>query len=310
MHIACAIMHIVTSPTIPLTPWDDLRFFLAMHRGGSQKAAARILRVAHTTIGRRLVALERMLGAELFERHPNGLVLTQAGAALLPRAERVEGEVLAAERELRGADARLEGSVRVTAGDGLVHYVIVPAIAELHRHHPGIAIELRSDTRDLDLSRREADVALRLSRPKEPSLVARRLGAIGFGLFASRAYLEQRGMPRSTSDLSRHDFVGFDASLDDLPQVRWLRRAIGGTGPRWVVRATTTTAQVFACLEGRGIALLGTLVAAREPRLVPLLPRTPTPTRDMWLVVHQDVRPNARVAAVVDWLTRATSSWR
>ena len=291
------------------TSWDDLRIFLAMYRSGSQKAAAQKLRVAHTTIGRRLVALEGALGARLFDRTPNGLALTGAGLALLPRAERVEAELIAAERELRGADAKLEGPVRVTAGDGVVHYVIIPALGELRREHPGIALELRADTRELDLSRREADVAVRLRRPTEPSLVARRVGAMKFGLYASRSYLERRGIPRTLGDLAAHDFIGFDASLDELPQVRWLRRTVGsGKGPRWAVRATTTTAQALACVESQGIALLGTFVAAREPRLVPVLPRAATPSRDMWLVVHADMRRNARVAAVIEWLAKTVAA--
>jgi len=291
------------------TSWDDLRIFLAMYRSGSQKAAAQKLRVAHTTIGRRLVALEGALGARLFDRTPNGLALTGAGLALLPRAERVEAELIAAERELRGADAKLEGPVRVTAGDGVVHYVIIPALGELRREHPGIALELRADTRELDLSRREADVAVRLRRPTEPSLVARRVGAMKFGLYASRSYLERRGIPRTLGDLAAHDFIGFDASLDELPQVRWLRRTVGsGKGPRWAVRATTTTAQALACVESQGIALLGTFVAAREPRLVPVLPRAATPSRDLWLVVHADMRRNARVAAVIEWLAKTVAA--
>ncbi len=275
---------------------------LALQRGGSQKAAARLLGVTHTTVGRRLAVLEKTLGARLFERRPDGLAATPVGTRLLGRAERVEEEVSSAEREVRGADARLEGSVRVTAGDGLVNYVLVPAIAELHREHPGIALELRAETRDLDLSRREADVAVRLRRPQEPSLVARKVGTMSFGLYASAAYLERRGTPRALGDLRRHDLVGFDASLDSAPHVRWLQKAVGDA--RWVVRATTTTAQVLACAESRGIALLGSLIAAREARLVAVLPRSSTPSRDMWLVVHEDMRRNARVTAVLAWLTR------
>jgi DNA-binding transcriptional LysR family regulator len=268
--------------------------------------------VAHTTIGRRIAALEAALGARLFDRTAAGIALTDMGAALLPRAERVESEILAAERDLRGADARLEGSVRITASDGIVHYIVLPGLAELRRAHPGIAIEVRADTRALDLSRREADVAVRLSRPKEPSLVARRLGTLRFGLYASRAYLERRGSPRNMADLEDHDFIGFDASLDELPQVRWLRKTVPASGAskgiRWAVRATTTTAQVVACAESQGIALLGTFVAPREPRLVPVLPRLATPSRETWLAVHRDVRPNARVGAVIDWLVQTMSA--
>jgi DNA-binding transcriptional LysR family regulator len=281
------------------TTWDDLRFALAVGRRRSHKAAARALNVDPTTVGRRLSVLERALQTRLFERTPSGLEPTQEGRAFLAHAERVEQEILAAERELGGADAKVSGSVRITAGDGIVHYVLIPALSELRRMHPGISIEFRADTRALDLSRREADIAIRLARPKEPALIARRFGGTRFALYASRSYLERRGTPRALEDLAAHDFIGFDAALDDLPQLRWLRRNV--PAPRWCVRATTTTAQVLACAEGLGIALLATFVA-REPRLVSVLPGVEPPVRPTWLVVHQDMRRRARVEAVMDWL--------
>lgn len=282
--------------------WDDLRVVLAVHRRGSHGGAGRLLGVDPTTIGRRVSALESALGTRLFDRTPSGLVPTEAGLTLCARAAQVEEHVLAAERELGGADAKLEGSVRITAGDGIVQYVLLPALAELRREHPGISIELRADTRALDLSRREADVAVRLARPTEPSLVARRLGPMAMGLYASRGYLDRRGTPRALADLAKHDLIGFDDSLDGLPQVRWLRAGVGE--PRWVVRATTTLAQVAACAEGHGIALLGAFVGPREPRLVPVMPTVRPPPRDAWLVVHEGVRKRARVAAVMNWISR------
>ncbi|MCE9573134.1 MAG: LysR family transcriptional regulator [Deltaproteobacteria bacterium] len=288
----------------PTLDWGDLRFVLAAHRRASHGGAARDLGVDPTTVGRRIASLEEAFGTRLFDRTPGGLVATAAGQALVARAERAEAELLAAERELGGVDARLAGPVRVTAGDGIIHYAVIPALPALHRAHPDIVVELRADTRALDLSRREADVALRLARPREPSLVARRVGAMRFGLYASRAYLDRRGAPRRAAELAGHDLVGFDASLDDLPQVRWLRRQVGA--PRWTVRATTTTAQVLACAAGAGIALVGTFIAPHEPRLVPVLPALQPPPRDLWLVMHQDLRGTARVAAVSAWLAAAT----
>ena len=282
--------------------WDDLRVFLAVQRTGSHGGAGRALRVDPTTVGRRIGALEREAGVGLFVRTPAGLALTPAGKRLLPRAERIEIEVLASERELRGSIAEVQGPLRLTAGDGLVHYVLVPGLAELRREHEGLELELRADTRTLDLSRREADVAVRLSRPTQPALVARKLGSMRFALYGSRDYLERRGTPRGLRDLGSHDWIGFDETLDLVPQNRWLRRAV--RAPRWVVRANTTTAQVLACAEGHGLALLPTFVAPREPRLVPLLPRVVGPARDAWAVFHSDMRDNPRVGAVVRWLSR------
>lgn len=280
--------------------WDDVRVFLAVHRLGSHKRAARQLGVNATTVGRRIGALEQSLGARLFARTPEGLHTTAAGLGLVSHAERMELEALELQRELAGADRRLEGLVRVTASDGLLHYVLLPALAEFRRAHPALALELRSDTRVLDLSRREADVALRLLRPKEPSLVARRLGVLQLALFASREYLQSRGAPRGLGALSAHDWIGFDAALDELPQVKWLRRSVPEL--RYVLRTNTTTAQVVACAEGHGIALLPVIVAAREPRLERLLPRLVGPARELWGVTHVDLRGNARTEAFLGWL--------
>jgi len=139
-------------------------------------------------------------------------------------------------------------------------------------------------------------------RPKEAALVARRLGEFESALFASADYLERRGAPRNVAALAGHDFIGFDASLDALPQNRWLLRAL--PEPRYVLRATTTTAQVVACAEGHGIALLPSFVAVREPRLRRLLPRLIGPKRELWGVMHGDLRDNVRVRAVLAWLPR------
>jgi len=283
--------------------WDDLRVALAVQRRRSHGGAAKALSVDPSTVGRRIAALERALGSRLFDRTPSGLTPTGAGEALLSRAARVEEEALAVERELGGADARVTGTVRLTASDGVLHHLLLPALDTLRRAHPGLVLELRPDTAALDLARREADVAVRLFRPRGASLVASRLGTLHHGLYASPAYLARRGTPRSAADLAAHDLVGFDPTMDGSPQARRLRQLV--PAPRWAVRATTTTPQVLACLEGAGIAMLGTFIARREPRLVAVLPSLALPSRDVWLVVHQDLRRSARVAAVMAWLRAA-----
>jgi DNA-binding transcriptional LysR family regulator len=285
--------------------WDDLRVFLAVVRRGSHKAAARSLGVNPTTVGRRLAALEAELGQRLLERSPERLSPTAAGRTLLARAERVEAEMQALSRELSGADTSLAGRLRVTATDGLAHYLLVPALGQLQREHPGLSLDLRIDARLSDLSRHEADVALRLLRPREPSLVARPVGRLHFGLYASPTYLERRGMPRSVAALAAHDWVGFDAGGARLPQLTWLRRAVPGA--RYVLRVNTTTAQALACAEGLGVALLPTFTAEREPRLRPLLPRLEGPSRDLFVVYHADLRANPRVSAFTSWLGRLLS---
>lgn len=280
--------------------WDDLRFFLAVHRHGSHKAAGSALSVDATTVGRRLQSLESALGVKLVQRTPERLLMTRSGLALVARAERVEAEIFALERELKGAQTELQGSLRVTAGDGTLHYLLLPALLALRNSHPELQLELRADTRSLDLSRREADVALRLVRPKEPALVARRLGEVRFAIFASDEYLRTRPAPRNVQALAQHDWIGFDPKHDDLPHIRAFHRTV--KQPRYVLRANTTTTQVLACLEGIGLALVPALIGLREPRLRPVLPRWAGPVRDLWAVTHADLRDNLQVRAFLSWV--------
>lgn len=280
--------------------WDDLRVFLAVHRSGSHAAAARVLRVAPTTVGRRLAALEAAVGARLFTRTPEGLDATAAARALLLRAERVEAEVLEAERELAGADARPAGVVRITCGDGFGAFVLAPALPAFLAAHPGLTVEVHADIRSADLIRGEADVALRNFRPREKSLVARRLGPEPLGLYAAPAYLARRGTPRTARDLAGHDLVLYEKELDRVRSQAWVREVAAGA--RVAVRVSTTTAMHAACAAGAGIALLMSDVAGADPRFARVLPRLEPPANDVWAVTHPDLRGAARVVAALRWL--------
>lgn len=280
--------------------WDDLRFFLAVHRARSHAGAARALRTAATTVGRRLAAVEAGVGARLFTRTPDGLAPTAAALRLLPHAERMEAEASEAERALAGADARPTGSVRVTTGDGFAAFVLAPALPAFLEAHPGLTLEIRADVRALDLTRGEADVAVRLFRPRERSLVARRLGLERYALYAAPAYLARRGTPRSARDLARHDLVLYDQALDRLRTQTWLRQT--ASGARIAVRASTTTTMHAACAAGAGIALLTMSAVRADPAFTPVLPTLRPPAAEIWAVTHPDLRATARVTAVLRWL--------
>jgi DNA-binding transcriptional LysR family regulator len=286
--------------------WDDLRIFLAVHRTRSHAGAARLLRVAATTVGRRVAALEKGAGARLFTRTPEGLVATAAARALVQRAERVEAEVLEAERELEGADARPTGSVRITCGDGFAAYVLAPALPAFLAAHPGLTVEIRADVRALDLTRGEADVALRLFRPRERSLVARRLGVERYGIFAAPAYLARRPAPRTAKDLAAHDVVLYGTDLDRMNTQTWFRHLVGGA--RIAARASSTTTLHAACAAGAGLALLTSDYVRGDPRFVPVLPRLEGPPNDLWAVTHPDLRASARVAAALRWLEQLVAA--
>ncbi|WP_437682318.1 LysR substrate-binding domain-containing protein [Sorangium sp. So ce131] len=279
--------------------WDDVRTLLLVAREGSHAAAARAMGIAATTIGRRVAALEQDLGAKLVRGRRGALALTEAGKALVARAERAEVELVAAEREVRGADVHLDGSVRLSAPDGLTTYVLVPRLGALLAAHPGLRLSLASESRVVDLSRREADVAFRVVRPRESSLVARKLATMPYGIFASEQYLARAGKPRGVADLASHAWLGFDASLASTPEMRWLLRRVPAA--RFAVTMTGTTAIAASCAAGLGLALMPVAFQGAEPRLVRVLPRLDLPARDVWGVFHADLRANARVKAVLAW---------
>jgi DNA-binding transcriptional LysR family regulator len=203
------------------------------------------------------------------------------------------------EREVAGADERVEGLVRVTAGEGILVHAVAPAVPELYARYPGLQLEFIGATRTLDLARREADVAVRLSRPRETGLVTRKLGVLEYGLYASLEYLRRKGTPKRLADLASHDFVAFDASLDSVPEMRWLAKHV--PPERIVLRASTLPVMLSACVSGVGILAMGRLFG-RAAQLTQVLPSQELPSREAWGVVHPDLRKVARVKVVLDWL--------
>jgi DNA-binding transcriptional LysR family regulator len=202
--------------------WDDLRFFLAIARHGSLTAACRELRVAQSTVGRRLASLEASLGVRLLHRTPEGYTLTLAGQDVLRQAERVETEALGVERSVAGRDVKLAGAVRVTCTETIAAHILAPCFAALQRQHPGILVELMPDPRVVSLSMREADIAVRLMRSEQHDLVVRRIGQIAFGLYASPDYLEQHGAPDFEAGCPGHRLMTLLDDVEIDPQAQWL----------------------------------------------------------------------------------------
>lgn len=281
--------------------WDDLRFFLAVHRHGSLAKAGASLKTNPTTVGRRLTALEELMDARLFERTPAGFVATEAGLELLPHAERIESEVLAVERGLSGADRRLAGIVRVTTTEMIATRFIAPELIRFRETYPEITVELVCTQRAVDLERREADVALRLGRPEQGNLVIRRLSKVRLALYASRAYLASRGAPESPDvDLDGHDVLLFADSRAFAIENEWMgRRTEGAT---IALRADSVSSIYSAALGGLGIALLPCAVAEREPALARVHTRDEPEPRVIWQMVHRDLQKTPRIRAVLDFL--------
>lgn len=289
--------------------WDDLRFFLALARHGSLSAAARDLHVAQSTMGRRLASLEASLGVRLLNRTPEGYVATQAGEGVRARAERLEQEAMALERDVGGRDTRMAGLVRVTCAETVATHILAPCFASLHMQQPDLMIELIPNPRELSLSMREADISLRLKRPDQHDLVVRRVGSLGFGLFASSSYLERHGDLDFEGGCPGHYLITQLEDIQDATQTAWL----ADLAPRARVAMQTSSheAAFSAAIYGGGLACLARFRADKEGRLVRLDVPSRIPSADMFLVVHRDNRqtPRIRVALthITEWVRRRAS---
>lgn len=270
--------------------WDGLRYFRAVASAGTLSGAARALRVEHSTVARRLDALERELGARLFLRNPRGYTPTRVGHALLESVAAIEREVSAIARLAGGEDVEMSGAVRVATADALAKHVVLPATARLVAEHPGLSLELVSDTRQHDLSRREADVALRIGASLDTRLVGRKLVGLGFGLYSARP------RPKKLA-LERAEFVTFDEAVGKLPHEAWL--AEHAPNARVVLRSNRQETLTEAVRLGLGLGLLPCVVAGPGSGLERWLGPAEVFTRELWLLVHPDLQASRRVRAVM-----------
>ena len=281
--------------------WNDLRYFLAVQRAGTLARAAVGLRINATTVGRRLVALEETVGARLFDRTPDGYTLTRAGHDLLPHAERMEAEALALERAVSGADQRLEGTVRLSVTEMLGTRFVAPHVSAFCERYPGIVLDLSCNSRMVNLGRREADIALRLTKPREDNLVIKRLTPIELSLYASREYLAARRAPaRPATKLDGHRVILFaDSRAFDIEN-QWLTARLGSA--QVVMRSDSVSSIFSAVIAGVGVALLPRVVADVEPQLARIVTRDAPEPRVIWQAIHQDLAQTARIRAVCDFL--------
>jgi DNA-binding transcriptional LysR family regulator len=278
--------------------WDDLRLVLAIERSRNLAAAAGALGVNHSTIFRRLNALEEELGSKLFERLSTGYRATESGRRLLEAAERMESEAIALDRDLTGRDTRLVGQLRVTCSETLAYRTLIAEIARFQERYPGITIDLLVDNKVIDLSRREADVALRATRPREGDLFGRKLNDVRWGLYASADYLKTHAAPKRFADIERHPLIGWSESAPQTLAAAWLMRS----APLATIgfRGSSIINQMVAAKEGLGIALLPTYLAREEPDLVQLLGPIKDLTTELWIITHRSLKDTARVRAFME----------
>jgi DNA-binding transcriptional LysR family regulator len=267
---------------------------LAVSRHGTLAAAARALRINATTVGRRLDAFERRLGAKLFARTHDGLRPTRAGDAAIEVATRIEDALLGFELRTRDRDARLEGLVRLTAGDGIM-LSIAPLVSAFRARYPGVQLDLLAENRVVDLARGEADIAIRIVRPMTPTLIAQKVATIGIGLYARDDYVARGPRLDTLDDLAVHTLIGMAPPFDNGPEGQWLaRHGVSHYG----VRCNTISLALSVAAGGAGVAVLPHNLAATEPRLRRVLREARLQPRDVWLVVHREVRDRAPIRAV------------
>jgi DNA-binding transcriptional LysR family regulator len=280
--------------------WEDVRFFAALARHGSLSGAARALAVNHATVARRVAGLERSLGATLVERRPNGYLLTAAGREALTAAAAMEAAAQSLPQP--GHIGHAAGLVRITATPSLADAFLIPRLAAFRTNYPGIDIELIIDRRVVSLARREADLALRLAKPDDGDIIARRMVALGFGFYANadwRAHIAAGADPV---------FVGFDEGSAHLPEAVWLARHFPDR--RLVLRANSQTSQASAARAGHGIALLPHFLGRNDPALGRLFLAEAPPPREIWLLARRDPTPSLPIKLARDFLIELFRSER
>lgn len=288
--------------------WNDLRYFLAVARHGRLVDAARRLGVDHTTVARRISALEQAIGCLLFHRSPRGLTLTDSGQRLLEHAERIESETAAISAGLAGQDYQISGSVRLATPEAFGGFLVAPHIRRFRQMYPQLDLELVAENRSFSLSKREADIAITLGRPPSGRLFARKLTGYGLGLYASADYLSRHGPIRSADDLRGKEFVSYIDDLIHLPQLKFLHDVV--SDPAVHFRSSSIIAQQNAVASGFGLGLLHHFSACADPRLVPVLPADIRIERAYWIVLHADLRSIPRVRAVADFLQSVVEAER
>jgi DNA-binding transcriptional LysR family regulator len=277
--------------------WSDLQVFLAVCERGSVGAAAQWLDVNHSTVLRRIASLESALDARLFDRLPRGYVLTSQGQTLAASLGGVQEQLDSAQRRVTGADLALRGCIRLTAPDTLLHRLLMPMLADFSHRHPQLQFEIVGGNSFLNLTQREADVAVRGSNAPPENLVGRRVGRIQTALYASREYLD-RFAPSSGEDAWR--WVGHDPALAHLEAAKWMRKHV--PNERVALRVASLVAMGQAVAAGFGVGWLLCPLGDATEGLVRL--RDPPPELDtqIWVLTHPDLRTVARIKALTDFL--------
>ncbi len=304
-YMRCFDIHFCMTQRGP--SWELLRTFLEVVRDGSLSGAARRLGLTQPTVGRHVDALESALNLSLFTRSPQGLIPTSAALDLVPHAESMAAAAAALRRAASGEAATDRGTVRITASEIMGCEVLPSILASFRRKHPHVELELALSNRNENLLRRDADIAVRMNRPTQNALVARRIGKTIIGLYAHKDYLAEFGTPESVTDLDSHCLIGFDRDDRSFRSAGWLAAPI--TRAQFGFRCDSDPAQFAALCAGMGIGGCQLLLAIPRPDLVPVLPKEIQFTLDIWVAMHENLRATRRVRLLFEHLADGLKSY-
>ncbi|MEP3289675.1 LysR family transcriptional regulator [Parvibaculum sp.] len=296
--------------------WDDLRFFLAVAGAGSLSGAGQQLGVNTTTVLRRVASLEDDLGARLFERERTGYRLTAAGEKLVEALEPVDRRLSALPRDFAAAGGGAEGAVRLAAGETIAAFLLAVEFPAFRKEHPGLELEILTDPRLAAVGQapkignplKDVDIALRLARPTQGDMLMRKLGDMAYGLYASPAYLEERGEPLQMQDIAGHDLVGFPRAETPLGPVWWFSRA--EKSARITLRSSSVLARAEAARQDLGLTALPCMVGDLEAGLQRVFGPDTLGSLEMWLLTRNDLAQLAHVRAVMEFVVDAVKRHR
>jgi DNA-binding transcriptional LysR family regulator len=303
--ICICVIHLCMTKTEP--GWELFRTFLEVVRDGSLSGAARKLALTQPTVGRHIDALESAFQLPLFSRSPQGLTATPAALELVPYAETMASASAALQRTASGGAKADRGTVRVAASEMIGCEVLPPMLARFRDAHPGITLELAISNRNEDLLRRDADIAVRMVRPRQKSLVARRIGKSAIGFYAHRDYAGKYGLPKTIDELEQHCLIGFDRDALALRSLGKLPRAV--TRENFGFRCDSDLAQFSALKAGVGIGGCQHNIARRFEQLVPVLARAIRFELEVWVAMHEDMKSTGRVRLLFDHLAAGLSGF-
>lgn len=283
--------------------WDNLRYILAIARAKSIAGAARLLKVHHTTVFRRLNALEEDLGVRLFERLSGGYVLTLAGEEMYQTATTIESQIATLERHISGHDRQLKGSIRVTTTASLLRYLLTPCFGDFQERYPEIELEIFESNQQYNLTKRDADIAIRTTNSPPEHLIGCKVNRAEIAIYGSKNYLTAK---EEIGSLAEHTWIGAEESLERV----MYGDKLGELLPQFAChyRVNTLMGILYALLNDMGIGLLFCFMADNEPTLQRVQPIIPELAKDLWILTHPDIRHTTRISIFVDFIAKALKS--